>query len=111
MVMTSHANLCDSINPGAIVNVVGDTSSAYVVIATFANRVQLVYCGSERWYVPKWFDLKEVVTPANVNKNSRRALRWLERAGFDPDGWRRISVGRSGSESRVAVDHVSMQES
>jgi len=94
---------------GDIVNLVDDRESAYVVVAMFANRVQLVYCGSERWYVPKWYEGNQILAPATVNKHSRRARRWLDKAGYDPDGWRRINCGRYGNEQRVTVDHVAMR--
>jgi len=99
-----------SLKPGDIVNLVGDSESAYVVVATFANRAQVVYCGSMRWYMPEWQDVAQVVHPATINKHSRRARRWLDDVRFDPDGWRRILVGRHAAKTRVTVDHVSMSE-
>lgn len=98
---------------GDIVHVGDDTSSAYVVLAVNGDytKARLAYCGSERWYVPEWVDIAKVVLPATDNKNTRRARRKLDKAGFDPDGWRRIVVGRYGSQSRVEVDHISLQRS
>lgn len=93
---------------GAIVNLGADAESAYVVIGVFANRAQLVYCGSERWYVPEWHPLTDI-KPATDNKHRRRAIRWLRKAGFDPDGWRRIDVGRYGAKQTVVVDHEDMR--
>lgn len=97
---------------GQVVMLVGDDASAYVVIAVNGDytKARVAYCGSARWYVPEWVEASRIVKPTAENKNTRRARRWLDKAGFDPDGWRRILVGRYGSESRVEVDHISLQE-
>lgn len=97
---------------GQIVHVADDDSSAYVVIAINGDytKARLVYCGSARWYKPEWIETSKIVTPIVGNKNTRRARRWLDKAGFDPDGWRRITVGRYGSAFNVEVDHISLQE-
>lgn len=98
---------------GDIVSLADEDQSAYVVIAVNGDytKARLVYCGSQRWYVPEWVETSKIVKPAAENKNTRRARRWLDKAGFEPDGWRRIVVGRYGSEFRVEVDHISLQRS
>jgi hypothetical protein len=99
---------------GDLVHLVGASKgdgAVYLVIAgPFANRVQVTYCGSERWYMPVWQPLDQVVKVTAESKHTRRARRWLDKEGFEPDGWRRISVGRYGAEQRVTVDHISMLE-
>lgn len=106
--------LGERVQVGDLVHLIGASkgdAAVYLVIAgPFANRVQVTYCGSERWYAPVWHELGQIVKVTAESKHTRRARRWLDKAGHDPDGWKRILVGRYGGEQRVPVTHIDMEQ-
>lgn len=101
------------ITVGDLVHMRGSTKGAdaiYLVIAgPFAGIVQLSYCGSSRWFVPFKARVENLDKAISESKNTKRALRWLKSAGHDADGWKRIAVGRYGSEQRVTVTHIELE--
>ncbi len=99
---------------GDLVHLVGSSkgdAAVYVVIALDAKRARVTYCGSDRWYVPVWHELTQLVPSTEESKHTRRARRRLEKAGFDADGWKRINCGAYGREELFTVTHVSMEDS
>lgn len=82
----------------------------HVVVHEPVNgRVQLCYCGSARWYVPEWHPVEWVSTEVPEGTRLRRCRRLLAAVKPDPDGWKRISVGRYGQEQTVIVGHTSLE--
>lgn len=100
---------------GDIVTVMFGTKAykPHVVVGVRPDRIQLCYCGSERWYLPSWHK-SEHVTSIDENKAGflnpkamRRCKRLLLAIKPSPDGWKRIDVGRYGSDhAPVIVGHV-----
>lgn len=78
-----------------------------VVHEPVGGLVQLCYCGTGRWYVPEWHPVDEVRTDVPEGAQLRRCRRLLLAIKPDPDGWKRIDVGRYGSQHEdVIVGHV-----
>lgn len=75
----------------------------------FVYRVRLCYCGSARWYVPKWHDVGTVDTKVPDDPKFKRARFLLSEVAADPDGWKRLSVGRDGQVQKVIVGHISQE--
>lgn len=75
------------------------------------GRVRLCYCGTERWYVPAWHDVATVKTEVPADDPLfKRARFLLSEITADPDGWKRLSVGRDGQVQKVIVGHISQDE-
>lgn len=75
------------------------------------GRVRLCYCGSERWYVPAWHDAATVKTEVPEDDLLfKRARHLLSEVTADPDGWKRLAVGRDGQVQKVIVGHISQDE-
>lgn len=88
-------------------NIDDKAGRSYVVVHEALNgRVQLCYCGAERWYVPEWVDVSWVGIDVTDGPQLRRARRLLAAVKPDPDGWKRIQVGRAGRLRTVIVGHV-----
>lgn len=84
----------------------GENRAHVIVAGPSAGRVKLAYCGTERWYVPKWYAIEFIITELQDNPHTRRARRWLDKVKPDPDGWKRITCGPwAGGESET-VGHV-----
>jgi len=76
----------------------------------YLYRIQLCYCGSERWYVPVWHDAATVSTEIPDSDRLKRARFLLSEVTADPDGWKRLTVGRDGQCRQVVVGHISQDE-
>jgi hypothetical protein len=82
-----------------------------VVHEPVKGRVQLCYFGSARWYVPEWHPVAAVSADLRDMRDHtrlRRCRRVLADLRPDPDGWKRISVGRSPHLARLAVGHIEL---
>lgn len=77
-----------------------------VVHEPINGRVQLCYCGSERWYVPEWIDVRSVNAEVPNGARLRKARRLLLAVKPNFDGWKRIDVGRDGQVRKIIVGHV-----
>lgn len=82
------------------------SDSAFVVVGLRSDAVRLSYCGSKRWYVPQWFPTSIVSLAADeANRHVVRARRLLAAVKPDPDGWRRLHVGRDPNITVVVIGH------
>lgn len=89
----------------------GEDRAHVVVCEPVGGRVKLAYCGSERWYLAKWYATEFVLVDVDEqNPHVKRARRWLAKVKPDHDGWKRIQTGRYGQlgapETVGHADHV-----
>jgi hypothetical protein len=84
----------------------------FVVVSgpTSDGRIQLSYCGSSRWYVPRWYRTTQVTDEIPNSARLARARKLLAELKPDPDGFKRISVGRHGQVHQVVVGHVTLDD-
>lgn len=69
--------------------------AAHVVVDVVKDKVKTCYCGSDRWYAPKWHDARTVsLAIGDHNRHVRRARKWIAGARVGHDGWAWIDVGR-----------------
>ncbi len=98
----------------AIVTLITGTHAGrpHVVVHEPVNgRVQLYYFGAARWYAPAWHAVTDVSADARDMRDLarwRRCRRALAELRPDPDGWKRIAVGRYQHVERVIVGHVDL---
>jgi hypothetical protein len=77
-----------------------------VVHEPVGGRVRLCYCGTGRWYVPEWHPVNDVRTDVPAGRQLDRCRKLLAAVKPDPDGFKRILVGRHGWKQAVIVGHV-----
>lgn len=87
----------------------GEDRAHVVVAEPSAGRVKLAYCGTERWYVAKWYAVEFLITDLKDNHHVRRARRWLDKAEVGPGGWKRILCGPWAGGEWETVGHVDIQ--
>lgn len=87
----------------------GEDRAHVVVAEPSAGRVKLAYCGTERWYVAKWYAVEFLITELKDNHHVRRARRWLDKAEVGPGGWKRILCGPWAGGEWETVGHVDIQ--
>lgn len=95
---------------GDVVTIVGaylHAGKPFVVVhEPLRGRVQVSRVGSRRWFMPEWHAVDEI-RPAGDAKEFRRAQRQVAAVKPDPDGWKRVWIGRYGSDGCVViVGHV-----
>lgn len=92
---------------GSLVDVLGWTH--VVVHEPTRGIVELCRRGSARWMMPRWVNVTKVSSATGQTKYYRDAKRSLLKAGFDPDGYKRIPAGRYGGVRMIVVGHIALE--
>jgi hypothetical protein len=101
----------------------GDGAAFVVVKEPMHGRIKLVYCGSTRWYVARWFDVADIIVELTENAHVKRARAWLNGATArihskawcmapEPrNGFLYIDASGNGRDSQwEAVGHVDLPQ-